>query len=126
MRPNVKHYSRLSPEPIEVTNAFELNGNLYAAVKYLSRAGYKDLESKDVQKAIDYLNFEVEYNTQRYDRYVGRNIDLSTLWTDCTYRNEIIQILQYVKARNSCKVFPYLGIVNTLTNKVYQLKKEGK
>lgn len=58
-RPPVPHYARLSPEPIEVIDAWGWDKDYYRAqiLRYLSRAGHKDNEAelKDLKKAADYL-----------------------------------------------------------------------
>ena len=53
-------------EPKDVIRDWELNFNLGNVVKYISRNGRKDGESvlKDLKKAKQYLNFEIEYLTQ--------------------------------------------------------------
>lgn len=124
LRPNVSHYNRLNPEPIEVTNDFKLNGNLYAVVKYLSRAGWKDLESKDVGKAIDYLNFEIHYKTQPINPIAGSNTEVGTLWTDCVYRDEIIHVLEYARTPSLRGTLPLL--VTVLKKKQDNLLKDGR
>lgn len=55
------HYQG-SIQPIDLINAQDLNFNLGNVVKYVCRAGKKDGETniKDLNKAIDYLNFEIE------------------------------------------------------------------
>ncbi len=49
-------------EAIKVINALDLNFCLGSVVKYVIRAGKKDSETriKDLQKAIDYLQFEIQ------------------------------------------------------------------
>ena len=49
-------------QPIDLINAKNLNFNLGNVVKYVCRAGKKDGETiiKDLNKAIDYINFEIE------------------------------------------------------------------
>ena len=55
------HYQG-SIHPIDLINAQDLNFNLGNVVKYVCRAGKKDGETtiKDLNKAIDYINFEIE------------------------------------------------------------------
>ena len=55
-------YSRLTPEPIEVAEAWELPHHIASAVSYLARAGHKpgidgtiDNGAEDIKKAIWYL-----------------------------------------------------------------------
>ena len=61
-RPKVSHYQGEGIEPIDYINSHNFNFNLGNAIKYLSRGGKKEGESteKDLKKAIDYLNFEIE------------------------------------------------------------------
>jgi hypothetical protein len=60
-RPKVKHYQTGGIEPIDYINSHNFNFNKGNAIKYISRCGKKEGESevKDLQKAIDYLNFEI-------------------------------------------------------------------
>ena len=62
IRPNVPHYQSAGIEPIDYINSHNFNFNLGNAIKYISRCGKKEGESvtKDLKKAIDYLNFEIE------------------------------------------------------------------
>lgn len=46
-------------EPIDVINDWDLNFNLGNAVKYISRAGRKDLAIEDLEKARWYLDYEI-------------------------------------------------------------------
>ena len=126
IKPNVKHYNRLTPEPIEVSNAFKLNGNLYPAMKYLSRAGHKGLESVDVQKAVDYLNFEIHFQTQALNLTIDGNIDLTTLWVDNPYRAEICYILRYTSDLKSHNIQSLEFLVALLERKITKLKEMGR
>lgn len=60
----VKHYADgRKYEPIDVINDWELNFNLGSAVKYIARCGRKGdfLDTiDDLNKAIDYLKYEME------------------------------------------------------------------
>jgi len=49
------HYARLSPQPIEVIEAWKLGFHLGNAVKYIARAGYKGNRVEDLKKAVWYL-----------------------------------------------------------------------
>jgi len=58
-----KHYSRLSPEPIDLIHKWELNFNLGCVIKYISRAGHKgdhDQHVEDLKKAMYYLQHEID------------------------------------------------------------------
>lgn len=56
------HYVRLTPEPIEVIESWELGYHLGCCVKYVARAGFKEGATalQDLQKARWYLNREIE------------------------------------------------------------------
>ena len=47
-------------EPKDVIRDWELNFNLGCAVKYISRAGRKENVIEDLEKAREYLGFEIE------------------------------------------------------------------
>ena len=46
-------------QPIDVINDWNLGYNLGNAVKYISRAGRKGSKVEDLQKAVFYLNYEI-------------------------------------------------------------------
>lgn len=60
-------------EPKDVIRDWGLNFNLGNAVKYISRNGRKAGESalKDLKKAKQYLDFEIEYLTQNCTEITG-------------------------------------------------------
>jgi len=55
-----EHYNRGKIECIDVIEDWKLNFHLGNAVKYISRAGAKDNEIEDIEKAIWYLQRYVE------------------------------------------------------------------
>ena len=61
-RPQVDHYQSGGIEPIDYITSHNMNFNCGNVVKYITRAGKKDGESvlKDLKKARDYINFEIE------------------------------------------------------------------
>lgn len=59
-RPKVKHYQSGGIEPIDYINSHNFNFNIGNCVKYCSRAGLKGDAIEDLQKAIHYLQFEIE------------------------------------------------------------------
>lgn len=61
-RPKVEHYTKGGIEPIDFINSNNLNFNLGNAIKYITRCNYKGSKAEDLQKAIDYINFELENN----------------------------------------------------------------
>lgn len=48
-------------EPKDVIRDWELNFNLGNVIKYVSRAGRKDSKIVDLEKAKQYLQFEIDY-----------------------------------------------------------------
>lgn len=61
-RPPSPHYQQDGIEPIEYIMSHNMNFNIGNVIKYVTRAGKKQGEpiEKDLQKAIDYLKFELE------------------------------------------------------------------
>lgn len=55
-----KHYTYSKFEPKDVIREWGLNFNLGSAVKYISRAGRKGDKIEDLQKAVQFLKFEIE------------------------------------------------------------------
>lgn len=47
-------------EAIDIIEAYNLNFSRGNVIKYLLRAGHKDDEIKDLEKALDYLKREIE------------------------------------------------------------------
>jgi hypothetical protein len=56
-----KHYETKSIDVIDICKLYNLNFNQGSAVKYICRAGKKDDEIKDIEKAIDFLQRELEH-----------------------------------------------------------------
>ena len=54
------HYCYSEYEPKDVIRAWGLNFNLGSAVKYIARAGRKDDILQELNKAKQYLEFEIE------------------------------------------------------------------
>lgn len=64
------HYTALSPEPIDVIEGWGLSFALGNVIKYVARAGRKGDAFEDLEKAIYYLQREIQYYKQL--RGVGR------------------------------------------------------
>ena len=60
MRPKVNYYTKGNIECIDYIMDKGFNFNLGNVIKYVTRAGLKDDKLKDLEKARDYLNFEIE------------------------------------------------------------------
>ena len=54
------HYCYSKYEPKDVIRAWELNFNLGSAVKYIARAGRKDDILQELNKAKQFIEFEIE------------------------------------------------------------------
>lgn len=54
------HYAALSPEPIDVIEAWGLGFHLGNVLKYIARAGRKGPAIEDLEKARWYLDREIE------------------------------------------------------------------
>lgn len=67
------HYQGRKMEAIQVIEAYDLNFSLGSAIKYILRAGAKPNESfeEDLNKAIWYLNREIERINQQYQEGLG-------------------------------------------------------
>lgn len=57
---NPSHYTHGKYEPRKVIADWKLNFNLGNAIKYICRADHKGNKKKDLEKAIQYLKFELE------------------------------------------------------------------
>ena len=55
-------------EPIDVIEDWNLGFSLGNAVKYISRAGRKDNAIEDLEKAIFYINYEIEKLKQEMNK----------------------------------------------------------
>ena len=81
------HYQRGNIEPWDFIRDQGLNYHLGCAIKYISRAGYKDSKAEDLRKAIHYLENELHHTTlhepepQRSSRTIPR-IVRSDEWFD--------------------------------------------
>lgn len=71
------HYqSKIGMEVIDVIDSFELNFNLGNAVKYILRCGKKDNDIQELNKAIWYINHEIELRTK------NANINTSSSYSE--------------------------------------------
>ena len=55
------HYNQGKYEVIDVINDWKLNFNLGNVVKYVARADYKNNDIEDLEKAMFYLRYEIDY-----------------------------------------------------------------
>jgi len=74
MRATQLHYENgKGYDLIDVISDYELNFNRGNIVKYVCRAGKKDDEIKDLEKALDYLNREIEILRSQRSLWVRDN-----------------------------------------------------
>jgi len=83
MRSTVLHYENGTQiDVIEFATMYDLNFNRGNIIKYIVRAGKKDDEVKDLEKAMDYLRRKIETVRERRDRL--RDIELEGGYTVIT------------------------------------------
>ena len=83
MRSSVLHYENGTQiDVIEFATMYDLNFNRGNIIKYIVRAGKKDDEVKDLEKAMDYLRREIETVRERRDKL--RDIELEGGYTVIT------------------------------------------
>jgi len=58
---------------IDIIKDYQLNFNKGNIIKYICRAGKKDNEIKDLEKALDYLKREIEYLRSEQKKCIERN-----------------------------------------------------
>lgn len=76
MRATQLHYENgKGYDIIDVCKDYGLNFNRGNVLKYISRAGKKDDELKDLRKALDYLQREIDYLQDKQKEYIKNTID---------------------------------------------------
>lgn len=94
MATSPKYYTRGSVECWDFIRDQELNYHLGCAIKYICRAGHKDSKSEDLEKAIHYLQNELE-NTVYESELTGpsggipRSLQFSCDWEEWTTDPEV-------------------------------------
>lgn len=58
------HYNQGKYEVIDVINDWKLNFNLGNVIKYIARAEYKNNAVEDLEKAMFYLNYEIQHRRE--------------------------------------------------------------
>lgn len=58
---------------IDIIKDYNLNFNRGNIIKYVCRAGKKDNELKDLEKALDYLKREIEYLRDEQKKWIEKN-----------------------------------------------------
>lgn len=76
MRSTQLHYENgKGYDIIDVCRDYALNFNRGNILKYVARAGKKDDELKDLRKALDYLQREIDYLEDKQKEYIKQTID---------------------------------------------------
>ena len=76
MRATQLHYENgKGYDIIDVCRDYALNFNRGNILKYVARAGKKDDELKDLRKALDYLQREIDYLEDKQKEYIKQTID---------------------------------------------------
>jgi hypothetical protein len=65
---NPPHYTRLDPQPLDVTEAWGMGHHESSAVKYLARAGHKRGADRltDLRKAAEYIRRAIALEVRRF------------------------------------------------------------
>jgi len=58
---------------IDFIKDYDLNFNIGNVVKYCARLGKKDERLKELRKALDYLNREIEYEEKQQIKWIDNN-----------------------------------------------------
>ena len=58
---------------IDFIKDYDLNFNIGNVVKYCARLGKKDERLKELRKALDYLNREIEYEEKQQIKWIENN-----------------------------------------------------
>ena len=88
-----KHYAYSKFEPKDVIREWGLNFNLGNAVKYIARAGRKDDIVQDLEKAKQYLEFEIEAIKAERENKNGENV---TLQVEDVEESPLLDFIGYI------------------------------
>ena len=74
MRATQIHYENgKGYDVIDFIKDYDLNFNIGNVVKYCARLGKKDERLKELRKALDYLNREIEYEEKQQIKWIENN-----------------------------------------------------
>ena len=74
MRATQMHYENgKGYDVIDFIKDYDLNFNIGNVVKYCARLGKKDERLKELRKALDYLNREIEYEEKQQIKWIDNN-----------------------------------------------------
>ena len=76
MRGNALHYEATGEyDLIDIISDYKLNFNRGNVLKYIIRAGRKDDELQDLNKALDYIQREIQYVRELRDRELEKTLN---------------------------------------------------
>ena len=76
MRGNALHYEATGEyDLIDIISDYKLNFNRGNVLKYIIRAGKKDDELQDLNKALDYIQREIQYVRELRDKELEKTLN---------------------------------------------------
>lgn len=76
MRGNALHYEATGEyDLIDIISDYKLNFNRGNVIKYIIRAGRKDDELQDLNKALDYIQREIQYVRELRDKELEKTLN---------------------------------------------------
>lgn len=76
MRGNALHYEATGEyDLIDIISDYKLNFNRGNVLKYVIRAGRKDDELQDLNKALDYIQREIQYVRELRDKELEKTLN---------------------------------------------------
>ena len=76
MRGNALHYEATGEyDLIDIISDYKLNFNRGNVIKYVIRAGRKDDELQDLNKALDYIQREIQYVRELRDKELEKTLN---------------------------------------------------
>ena len=76
MRGNALHYEATGEyDLIDIISDYKLNFNRGNVLKYIVRAGRKDDELQDLNKALDYIQREIQYVRELRDKELEKTLN---------------------------------------------------
>tara|TARA_R110002020_G_scaffold1878_1_gene8590 strand:- start:2316 stop:2534 length:219 start_codon:yes stop_codon:yes gene_type:complete len=70
---NIHYITEQGFDVIDIAKAYDLNFNRGNVIKYLCRAGKKNSEIRDLEKALDYLEKEIKHLREEQSNWIKQN-----------------------------------------------------
>ena len=70
---NIHYITEQGFDVIDIAKAYDLNFNRGNVIKYLCRAGKKNNEIRDLEKALDYLEKEIKHLREEQSNWIKQN-----------------------------------------------------